>query len=226
VRLLPALLFASTLQGCHAAPPEFVAEALREASKTCIDAGGKPVPAAQPELFALDVNDDSRSEFTFDLQHNITCEGAESVYSCGSLGCPVTLYEKLGGKWRPIAWIYAVAPESIQLGPESRAGYRDLLVADGAAERWHYEWQGDSYDRTHLEVRGVRVEFAGSVHGLREVRMNTDLLAAPERTAQVLSRVDKGTEVAIVGTAERGFFYVSPCNACESGFLHASELQP
>jgi hypothetical protein len=34
VRLLPALLFASTLQGCHAAPPELVAEALREASKT------------------------------------------------------------------------------------------------------------------------------------------------------------------------------------------------
>jgi len=49
------------------------------------------------------------------------------------------------------------------------------------------------------------------------------LAAAPG--ASVINRYDAGTEVAIVGTAYgAGYYYVSPCNACESGLVPKSAV--
>jgi hypothetical protein len=129
-------------------------------------------------------------------------------------------------KWQPIASIDTSTLEAIALGSGGHDGYRDLLVATDRDELWHYEWQGSYYDRTYVEVRGVRVEFAESVHGLREVETNAALLATPDANAVIVAQVAQGAEVAIIGTAGRGYFYVSPCNACESGFLHEARLKP
>jgi hypothetical protein len=41
----------------------------------------------------------------------------------------------------------------------------------------------------------------------------------------VIKHYDANTEVAIVGTAEQAdYYYVSPCNACESGFVPKSAI--
>jgi hypothetical protein len=48
----------------------------------------------------------------------------------------------------------------------------------------------------------------------------TVVRAAPEAGALEVGRYDAGTELAIIGTLEGGdYYYVSPCNACESGFV-------
>jgi hypothetical protein len=51
-----------------------------------------------------------------------------------------------------------------------------------------------------------------------------DVLAEPKSGAASVGHYDAGTEVAIVGTAG-DWYYVSPCNACESGFVLKSSLR-
>jgi hypothetical protein len=222
----PALVFATLCAGCARELPTFVVEAFREASKTCAEAGGRLMPAERIALRAIDVNDDGTQELTFALDRNVTCEGAWSVFSCGSLGCPTTLYERHDGAWRAIASIDTAEAESIERGSVERGGYRDLIVPRGTAEHAFYEWQGAQYELVYLRVRGIRVEFAKSEHGLRNLARGTDLLATPSRVGDVLGHYEAGTEVALVGTAEGDYLYVSPCNACESGFVPASALTP
>ena len=112
------------------------------------------------------------------------CEGAWSVFECGSLGCPKALYRKHEGAWRAIAELWADAPASLELtGAVSAQGYRDLRVGcashEPCAEYWYYHWSGEQYERTHLEVRGHRVEFADSIHGLYGLVSAVDVLAEP-----------------------------------------------
>ncbi|AMN45705.1 hypothetical protein ACG33_00995 [Steroidobacter denitrificans] len=141
--------------------PDFLVSALAEAREVCADAGGHLAPGPQPVLTGIDVNGDGRREFLFRLDESVACEGAWSVFSCGSLGCPFMLYEERGSTWRPIGAIDADASESIALTGTARIN--------------------------------------GYFHG--------------------------DTEVAIVGTAARGdYYYVSPCNACERGFVHKSDV--
>ena len=53
----------------------------------------------------------------------------------------------------------------------------------------------------------------------------TTVLAAPSAGARDVGQYDAGIEVAIIGTAERAdYYYVSPCNACESGFVPKSAV--
>lgn len=226
MRRAATLLAVAVCVGCSAQPPEFVADALREAERTCVGAGGVLHPAKKPALHAIDVNGDGLPEYTFDLEASVSCEGAWSIFSCGSLGCPKALFEQRGGKWRDIGGIYVSEPETIELGPDARGGYRDLIVTNASHERWHYEWQGRAYERTFVDVRGFRVEFARSDHGLRQLNVSADLLETPESGGRVIERLEIPTEIAVIGTTEGGYFYVSPCNACESGFLREAVLDP
>jgi hypothetical protein len=201
--------------------------AVAEATTVCRDAGGTLSGAQEGNVWALDVDGDGRQELAFDLDGNVQCEGAYSVFSCGSLGCPKSLFELRDGQWTEIASIAANVPEEITLVGPAADRHRTLAVCakEDCAERWFYEWLGTAYDSTRLEVRGARVDVASSIHGLYPLAADTTLRATPAANAAEVGRYDAGTDVAIVGTAEGGdYYYVSPCNACESGFAPRSAV--
>lgn len=193
--------------------PGFLIESLTAARRTCVEVGGKLAPATAAKMWTMDVNADNKKEFTFQHEGNVECEGAFSVFSCGSLGCPMMLYEEHGGAWGPIAAIYADAPESIELLDNADKSYRDLRVGcsgeQACTEYWFYLWQGEHYERVRAEVRGFRVAFADSLHGLYPLVAKTALLATPAPDGRVIDRYDADMDVAIIGTAEAA----APCIA-------------
>jgi hypothetical protein len=207
--------------------PGVLRMAVAEAATTCREAGGKILGLAEGVVWAMDVNGDGRDELAFDVAENVGCQDAASIFSCGSLGCPKGLYELRAGTWTLIASLSTYMPEQVELGARAVSGYRTLTVCAGeeCAERWTYEWQGSAYDSTRLEVRGVGVDFAGSIHGLYPFVAATTVRAAPSADARDVGQYDAGIEAAIIGTAERAdYYYVSPCNACESGFVLKSAV--
>jgi hypothetical protein len=211
--------------------PAFLIEPLKEALQTCSEAGGKLVPTASTNVWEMDVNGDNKKEFTFEYEDNVDCEGAGSVFSCGSLGCPATLYENYQSGWRPIAQLDAGAIDSIELLKTRATGrYPDLRVGCVSGipctEYSYYHWTGAHYEPQRLEVRGFTVAFADSLHGLYPFVGDTALLATPTPEASVIAHYGSETEVAIIGTAEHAaYYYVSPCNACESGFVPKSAVR-
>lgn len=53
-----------------------------------------------------------------------------------------------------------------------------------------------------------------------------EVLAAPKAGSRVLGEYDKGAMMAVIGEATgTGYLYVSPCNACESGFVSKGEFE-
>jgi hypothetical protein len=131
------------------------------------------------------------------------------------------------GTWTLIASLSTSMPEQLELGARTASGSRTLTVCarEECAERWTYEWQGSAYDSTRLEVRGVGVDFAGSIHGLYPFVAATTVRAAPSADARDVGQYDAGIEAAIIGTAEGAdYYYVSPCNACDSGFVLKSAV--
>ena len=202
--------------------------AVEEAQIACRDAGGKLVGVAEGDVWAIDVDDDGRSELAFALDGNLSCTDAWSLFSCGSSECPKSLYELRGGAWTVVGGIWADSPEQVALGTARASdGHHALEVCprDGCPERWTYEWQGASYDATRANVRGTRVEIASSVHGLYPLAAATIVRATPRENGAEAGRYDAGREVAIVGTAEGGdWYYVSPCNACDNGFVPRSAV--
>jgi hypothetical protein len=226
----PAHCVAALESGTTADPlrcPGALRVALTEAATTCRDAGGKLLGVAEGVVWAMDVNGDGRNELAFDLEDNVGCQDAFSVFSCGSLGCPKNLYELRSGTWTAIASLSTYMPEQIELGARGANGYRALTVCglEECAERLTYEWQGSSYESTRLEVRGIGVDFAGSIHGLYPLVAATTVRAALSADARDVGQYEAGTEVAIIGTAEGAdYYYVSPCNACDSGFVPKSAV--
>ena len=208
--------------------PAALRTAIVQAQASCREAGGVLTGAKEGNVWALDVNGDARNELLFELDRNVICEGAWSVFSCGSLGCPKTLYELRSGAWVAVGSIAAEAPERIALASGAAPdGHRALEVCakDECAERWSYEWRGSMYEAARLEVRGARVDITGSLPGLHELAAATTLRAEPSPRADELGRYDAGTAVAILGLAEGGdYYYVSPCNACDSGFAPRAAL--
>jgi hypothetical protein len=212
--------------------PAFLVESLQRAQTTCADVDGRLVPTPTADVWTLDVNGDNTPEFAFEYDGVVSCEGAWSVFSCGSLGCPKTVYQKHDGAWRPIAEIGASAPETLEvLDATPGQSYHDLRAGCTGSypcnEYWYYQWTGEQYQRTYLDVRGHRVDFAASVHGLYGVVGELDILATPVAGAAIIGHYGSDTEVAIVGTAvDADYYYVSPCNACESGFAPKSAVRP
>lgn len=210
--------------------PGFVVAALQAASQTCREAEGTLTADPEPAIWELDVNGDGQQEMTFPLAGNVTCENAFSVFSCGSLGCPTPLYQLQEGTWREIGGIDTRTMESLSVVGNSPGQYGTLRVdctATDCMETWYYRWNGSAYEKSHVDVRGHRVNFADSIHGLYTLVTLTRLLSIPEAGASFVARYPADTEVAIVGTSEKGdYYYVSPCNACESGFVEKSGVRP
>ncbi len=208
--------------------PAALRTAIVEAQTLCRDAGGTLAGAKEGDVWALDVNGDGRNELMFELDRNVACENAWSAFSCGSLGCPKTLYELRNGAWLAVGSISAEAPEQVTLaGAATADGHRTLEVCakKDCIERWSYEWLGMRYEATRIEVRGTRVD-VGSIRGLYELSAETTLRAQPSSRAAELGHYDAGTEVTILGTATGGdYFYVSPCNACDRGFAPRAALK-
>ena len=201
--------------------------AVIEAAVTCRDAGGKLEGSDEGNVWALDVDDDGRNELAFELSANLSCVDAWSIFSCGSLGCPKTLYALRDGEWAAVGSLSATGPEQVSLGARGASGHRTLEVCsdDRCTERSIYEWLGASYEATRMEVRGARVDVAGSIHGLHPLNSAVTLRAMPDPAAADVGRYDAGTDVAIIGTVEGGdYYYVSPCNACGSGFVPRSAV--
>jgi hypothetical protein len=208
--------------------PRPLRAAIEEAARICREVGGTLSGTREGNVWSIDVNGDERQELLFELDGNVQCEGAYSVFSCGSLGCPKSLYELRDGQWTAIGDIYAGVPEELTLAATAASdGHRTLEVCakENCTERWFYEWLGTTYGSTRLEVRGAGVDVAGSIHGLHPLSSATTLRATPAANAGDVGRYDAGTDVAIIGTAESGdHYYVSPCNACESGFVPRSAV--
>lgn len=209
-----------------AACPSFLMQTAIDAGQACRDAGGLVGAIESADIWSIDVNGDGQPEHAFGIEDVVYCEGAASVFSCGSLGCPKGLYGMRAGAWQFIGSVSASSREAIAVSDTVREdGYRDLVVGCGAGEEcaalWRYEWRNGSYEPMSAEVRGHRVEFAESVHGLFALAADATLLATPAADGEPLDRYAAGTEVAIIGTAGE-YYYVSPCNACESGFVAAA----
>ena len=208
--------------------PAPLRDAIMEATTVCREAGGTLQGSPEGTVWVIDVNGDGRQELAFELDGNVSCVDAWSVFSCGSLGCPKTLYELRSGAWVAIGGILASEPEQLMLGTIAASdGHRVLEVCaqEDCAERWIYEWLGTAYDSTRVEVRGARVDVASSIHGLYPLATQTQLRALPSEDSAEVGQYDAGTEVAIVGTAAGGaWYYVSPCNACPSGFAPLSAV--
>lgn len=202
--------------------------AVTEAITACRNVDGTLSGEQEGIVWALDVNGDGRQEVAFELDGNVACEGAYSLFSCGSLGCPKSLFELRAGQWTLIGSLSASAPDDITVATAAASdGHRALEVCtrERCAERWTYEWSGTVYDTTRLEAGGAAVDVASSIRGLYSLAAATTVRAAPRANATDVGRYDAGTEVAIVGTAEGAdYYYVSPCNACDSGFVPRSAV--
>jgi hypothetical protein len=75
-----------------------------------------------------------------------------------------------------------------------------------------------------IDVRGNWVDIANG--GLWTLVTDVGVLAAPSPDAAVLERYPKGTEVVVLGNARDGQYkYVSPCNACQNGFIDPAALR-
>ena len=207
--------------------PSFLLRAVAEARAMCTEAGGKLEGAEQAEVWQLDVDDDGRNEVAFEPNGNVTCVDAYSLFECGSLGCPKTLYAEHDGAWEPIADLFAYGAEGVDITGQRAGGHRTLRACSEGppcVEFWYYEWLGTRYDRTHLDVRGFAVDFANTAHGLHSLVAATDVKAVPTAQAESVGHYDAGTDVAVIGTAAGGYYYVSPCNACPSGFVPTSAV--
>jgi len=209
--------------------PGFIGAGLVEMIATCADVGGRLEPGQRPSLRSLDVDGDGRAEFLYDATENYRCDGAPSLFSCGSLGCPVSLFERHAGGWSTIGVMSAEdAPAAEVLTPAPGARYGTLrggCAGDRPCEEWtYYLWDGSAYQDAMIEARGHWVDIANG--GLWTLVKDMSVLAAPSPDAAVLERYPMGTEVVVIGDARGApYKYVSPCNACQSGFIDPAALR-
>ena len=216
----------STLTRC----PPYLIDAVKGAAQMCKEVEGTPVGITPASIWSLDVDGDGNKEFVYEIGANVGCMGAASIFSCGSLGCPQSLVQQQKGAWVVIGGIGAFDPGAIEVLPARAAsGYHELKVncVDGdppCVESVLYQWNGQSYESRSTEVRGFHVDIAGSVHGLYGLTGDTAVRATPTADGKVIARYGSDTEVAIIGQA-KDYYYVSPCNACESGFVHKSTVK-
>lgn len=210
--------------------PGFVLAALADARDQCAGVGGDLQPSGPPTAWSLDANRDGSPEFLYDLTQNFHCDGAPSVFSCGSLGCPTVLHGRQGDAWVVLGYINAGDAAAIEiLDTAGTSGYASLRGGcDGrrpCPELTHYTWTGAAYERTLIEVGTTQVDVTPG--GLQSLVVESAVLAAPGSDAQAIASYPAGTDVAVIGKArESTYYYVSPCNACERGFLPASAFTP
>lgn len=195
--------------------PDFLAAVIQNAIETCQGAGGSLRVGPGDGVWPVDINRDEKAEYLVDISMAAVCEGAPGIFSCGSLGCPKTLYEHAGDAWRIAGYLFLQSADQLVILPSG-----DLRIDnnDGAVQDF-YQRTGAQYQLSYLRVQGYRVEVLASPHGLRSLTAATNVYAEPRKSGRVLQRYDAGTEVAVIGMTDNGFYYVSPCNACARGFV-------
>lgn len=211
--------------------PGFISSGLGEAMTTCSEVGGRLVPGQSARLWSLDVNGDGTPELAYEMGENFACDGAPSVFSCGSLGCPYGLYQRQDSGWVAIGTLSAGDVPGLEvLAPDAGSGYGVLrggcVGQAGCAELTYYRWTGQGYQAAEIEARGYRVDFVdASLAGLWSITRDVPVLKTPQASAEVLDRYPVGTDVVLIGTARGApYYYVSPCNACESGFIERDAI--
>jgi hypothetical protein len=203
--------------------PSPLADAVHSAEAMCREMGGTLGPVPGAAVWSLDVDQDGALEYLIDIAGSLVCDGAPNAFSCGSLGCPLALYQRGSDGWRIVGSIDTRLPETLTVLPSGELRV-DCLERSECRELRYYQRCGERYELAYLMVRGHRVEIAGSVHGLHALATNSDLLDTPAEDGTIVDRYEAGTEVAIVGSTDR-YYYVSPCNACRSGFLRKSAVE-
>jgi hypothetical protein len=212
--------------------PRFLIDTFESALASCRDAGGTLVPVPGATVRPLDVNGDGKPEYLFDAGHTVTCNGAPSVLGCGSPVCPFRLYEQRGAAWRSIGSIGVADPVAVELLP-ARPGsrYRELRVGcagEGVCDEFaYYRFGKDTYELARLQVRGHWVDVVGGRGEPRGLLGEVAVKATPAKDGAELKRYPADTEVVVLGRATgTPYLYISPCDACASGFVEASALKP
>lgn len=219
-----------TREASESVCPAFVIAGLVEMAAACTEAGGRLEPGQRPAVTALDVNGDGMAELLYNGAENYRCDTAPSLFDCGSLGCPVSLYERQSGGWSLIGMFSANdAPRLEALAPEPGARYGTLrggCAGDRPCEELtYYRWDDRAYAAALIEARGHAVDIANG-GGLWTLVRDATVLAAPAPDASVLERYPMGTDVVLLGDSrDARYRYVSPCNACRSGFIEATALR-
>ena len=161
-----------------------------------------------------------------DLAENFYCEGAPSVFTCGSLGCPYTLFQQREGEWRGIGGLKFGDAPAVEVLPGSspaslRGGCSGSRPCD---ELTTYVWAGEYDERVSINARGHQVTVAPA--GLWELTRDITVRAGPQANAAELGSYASGAEFVVIGDAVGApYKYVSPCNACASGFVPADALR-
>lgn len=219
-----------TIEASESVCPAFVSEGLVEMAAACTEAGGRLEAGRRPSVTSLDVNGDGVAELLYNAAENYRCDAAPSLFDCGSLGCPVSLYERQSRGWSRIGAFSATdAPRLEALAPEPGARYgmlRGGCAGDRPCEEWtYYRWVGRAYAAVMIEARGHTVDIANG-GGLWTLVRDAAVLAAPSPGASVLERYPMGTVVVLLGDSrDAQYRYVSPCNACRNGFIEATALR-
>lgn len=207
--------------------PTFILLALDYMSQECTAAGGTLKPAEEPEAWTLDVEGDGRKEMLVDLTRNFICYGAPSVASCGSLGCPYFLYAARGDGWVEIGAVNADDAPKIEV-LAGKAGEPAPLRGGCRGERpcselTHYQWKGNIYERVWIEFRGHIVDVVPG--GLWTLTKDDAVRTAPAKNGPVIDEYPAGTAMVVLGSARgKPYQYVSPCNACQRGFVETTAL--
>lgn len=209
--------------------PTYILQSLDYMIQECGRVGGELEPLPESSAWSLDVDGDGDSEVMLDLTQNFTCQGAPSVFSCGSLGCPYFLYIQDGDDWNELGAINADDAPGIEVlswkAKDIPATLRGGCTGQRpCSELTYYTWNGKAYERTLIEYRGHKVDVAPS--GLWTLTRAAPVLDAPSRDAAVLDQYPAGTTVVVIGAARSAHYkFVSPCNACRRGFVDAEALK-
>lgn len=216
---------AAATGGC----PGFVMMTLTDAVAQCGEVGGELKSAVAADARALDVDADGVDEVLYDFTANYYCDGAPSIFSCGSLGCPTVLYGRRGSSWVALGVINAEDSPGIELLAAPDGGRYATLRGGCAGDRpcnelTHYAWDGTNYERSIIEADSSIIDVAPG--GLQTLVADTTVVASPAADAPGLDRYPAGTDFVVIGTVRgTAYLYVSPCNACRRGFVPASALR-
>jgi len=144
--------------------------------------------------------------------------------TCGSAGCSIiALVSRDDGGWNEI--FNAVNTHlPISIGKEPENGYAPFFLGGKNGSKWIFDGQRYKYSRFQYAKNkyAIDTQGAGDWH---QTTNNIKLLAAPKAGSAVLAAYNAGTIMKVVGEeTEAQYLYVSPCNACESGFVSKTEF--
>jgi hypothetical protein len=210
--------------------PGFISDkqVISDSAKYCHEVGGTLKPNPRATIFSLDIDGDGQSEYLYEFNANFYCDGAASLFSCGDSECLKVMYRKEQGKWRDIG---AFNGTGIYVLPNTgKTPYPDLKVLcddTGQCDSITYRWNGDKYEEIALSLRGYTIlRLSPPLQGkLITLQRKLKVLAEPRAGSLGVGEYDRGSIFAIAGQAKGSdYLYVSPCNACEAGFIQKRVL--